>query len=175
MLAQSCGWIYPYKNVCIATERPTICRVDRNGLIHSENGPAVAYPDGFAVHGWHGVRVPGEWIERPDQVKPGDILSTRNIEQRAAGIAIIGMEKMLDKLDHQVIDSDPDPERGDLIQVRLPELPEPGYYLRALCPRNGRIMEPVNATEMDSLTVKAAQAWRLGIPTSEFVYPNRRT
>jgi hypothetical protein len=65
--------------------------------------------------------------------------------------------------------------KGDLVEVRLPDLPDPVYYLSAYCPRNGRIMEAVNPSEMDEMTVKGAQAWRLGIPASEFVYPTVRT
>jgi len=175
LLCQSCGWIYPYERICIATERPNVCSVDSNGLIHGDVGPAIAYPDGFQVHAWHGVRVPSKWIERASEVTPTEILSEPNVEKRAAGVAIIGMEKMLDSLDHTVVDSDPDPERGDLIKVNLDGIPRPGFYLRALCPRNGRIMEAVNDQEMDELTVRAAQAWRLGIPASEFIYPERRT
>ena len=175
LLSKSCGWIYPYGETCIATERPTTCTVDNNGLIHSETGPAIAYPDGFQVHAWHGVRVPPKWINSPQDVAPSEILSEQNVEKRAAGIAIIGMEKMLDSLDHKIVDSDPDPERGDLIEIKLDGFPRPGFYLRALCPRNGRIMEAVNDQEMDEMTVRGAQAWRLGIPASEFTYPERRT
>ena len=43
---------------------------------------------------------------------------------------------MLDVLDAKVIDSDPDPDHGDLIELTLPGLPEPGLFLRAYCKRN---------------------------------------
>ena len=91
---------------------------------------------------------------------------------RAAGIAILGMDKMLDRLDHRIIDSDPDPMHGDLIEVLLPDLPDPVRYLRAQCPRNGTICEGVPST---AKSVLEAQAWRVGIPASEFVYPSKRT
>jgi len=135
----------------------------------------MAFADGFGVHAWHGTRVPAEWIENTDQIGATEILRTENVEQRAAGVAILGMEKMLNDLEHRIVDSDPDPERGDLIEVKLPDLPNPGFYLRADCPRNGRIMEAVNAAELDEMTVRGAQAWRLGIPASEFIYPEKRT
>jgi len=172
LLAQSCGWIYPYDKVCVATERPTICAVNERGLIHRETGPAILYPDGFAVYAWHGVQLPADWIEQRDTIDPATILAARNVEQRAAGISMIGMAKVLDRLDHKIIDSDPDPMRGDLIAVRLPDLPRPARYLKARCPRNGIICEgvPEHIT-----SVKEAQAWRLGIPASKFEYPEKRT
>ena len=169
------GFRVMHEKFCIVCDFPEFIRADENNLPHCETGPSHKWRDGWSLYHWHGVRVPGEWIENRDSLDPITVLKCENVEQRAAGVAIIGMERMLDKLDHQIIDSDPDPEHGDLIRVALPDLPDPGYYLRAFCPRNGRIMEAVNASAMDELTVKAAQAWRLGIPTSEFTYPERRT
>ena len=82
------------------------------------------------------------------------------------------MARMLDKLPHKIIDSDPDPLRGDLIQVTIKDLPDPVRYLSAHCPRNGRIMEavPNNIT-----SVIGAQAWRVGLLEADFTYPEKRT
>ncbi len=173
--SETCGALYPYKEIAFVSRRPTKLHFNQQRVLHCENGPAMAFGDGFSIHAWNGTRVPSHWIEAPEKVDPTEILKTKNVEQRAAGVAIVGMERMLDKLDHKVIDSDTNPEHGDLIEVKLPDLPRPGVYLRAYCPRNGRIMEAVNPAEMDEMTVKAAQAWRLGIPTPEFTYPERRT
>ncbi len=173
--SETCGALYPYKEIAFVSRRPTKLHFNQQRVLHCENGPAMAFGDGFSIHAWNGTRVPSHWIEAPEKVDPTEILKTENVEQRAAGVAIVGMERMLDKLDHKVIDSDENPEHGDLIEVKLPDLPRPGVYLRAYCPRNGRIMEAVNPAEMDEMSVKAAQAWRLGIPTPEFTYPERRT
>jgi len=169
------GVSYFYPGLAFVSDRPDFIGKDEQMRLHCETGPALSFTDGYAVHAWHGTNVPAKWVEETSSVDPVDVLKTENVEQRAAGVAILGMEKMLDRLDHKIVDSDPDPERGDLIKVSLPDLPNPGYYLRALCPRNGRIMEAVNANELDEMTVRGAQAWRLGIPAKEFVYPERRT
>ncbi|MEL7397995.1 MAG: DUF6745 domain-containing protein, partial [Pseudomonadota bacterium] len=173
--AETCGCLYPYEGIAFVSRRPTRLVFNDNQLLHSEVGPAMEFADGFAIHAWNGVRVPKKWIESSSLVAPAEVLSTQNVEQRAAGISIIGMAKMLDKLDHKILDSDPDPSHGDLVQVMLPDLPDPVFYLKAECPRNGTIMEPVNPHEMDEMSVLAAQAWRVGIPTSEFIYPTVRT
>jgi hypothetical protein len=172
---KTCGVAYLYPRMAFVSDRPEIIAKDPETRLHSETGPALLYRDGYSVHAWHGVNVPNEWIEGRDTLAPQDVLKCANVEQRAAGVAILGMDRMLDQLEHTIIDSDADPERGDLIRVKLPDLPEPGYYLRALCPRNGRIMEAVNNREMDEMTVRGAQAWRLGIPAAEFTYPEKRT
>jgi hypothetical protein len=173
-VAENCGWVWPFENIAIVTDRPDRI-VLADGILHSETGPAIRYRDGFAVYAWNGVRVPGRWIEDKDTIGAEEILSCENVEQRAAGISIIGMARVLDSLDHEIIDSDPNPLHGDLIAIRIPDIPERVFYLRAQCPRNGTIMEPVNPDEMDEMTVHAAQAWRVGLPSSEFVYPTVRT
>ena len=79
---------------------------------------------------------------------------------------------MLDKLDHKIIDSDPNPDHGDLLEVALPGLPNPGRYLKATCPRNGPFMEGVpNETQ----TVIGAHAWRHGENPNTYQFPTERT
>ena len=178
-LAQSCGWIIPCSGICFASERHTICMLDEAGRIHAENGPAVAYRDGFAIHAWHGVRVPARWIDGRATLDPVEVLKTQNVEQRAAGCAIIGWAKMSDKLDRRIIDGDPDSDMGALIELTLPGLPEPGRFLMARCPRNGTICEGVpRQSDIDGLPIEtalAAQAWRIGDPQSEYQHPLVRT
>jgi hypothetical protein len=128
--------------------------------------------DGWAIHAWRGTVVPAHWIDQRESLTPGEVLKTENVEQRAAGCAIIGWPKMLSVLKAKVIDADPDPSHGELIEVKLPGLPKPGRFLKAECPRNGTICEgvPNNIT-----TVLAAQAWRVGLEPHEFTHPTVRT
>jgi hypothetical protein len=79
---------------------------------------------------------------------------------------------MLAALSSKLIDHDPDPSHGDLIDLRLPGLDEPGRFLKAECPRNGTIVEGV---PRNINTVLEAQAWRVGLTPSEFLYPPVRT
>jgi hypothetical protein len=48
------GWWWPFERVAVLSERPTVCRRDQQGRPHGLDGPALAYPDGFTVHAWHG-------------------------------------------------------------------------------------------------------------------------
>lgn len=79
---------------------------------------------------------------------------------------------MLSVLDSKTIDHDPDPSHGDLIELRLPGLDQPGRFLKAECPRNGTIVEGVPG---NIKTVLEAQAWRVGLHPTEFSYPAVRT
>ena len=62
-LSKSAGWALPYRDICFVSERHTTLLRDERGRLHAEDGPAVRYPDGWAVWAWHGVRVPQEVIE----------------------------------------------------------------------------------------------------------------
>ena len=48
-IAQSCGWFIPCEDVCFASERPNVLKLNASGKIHSDNGPAVVFPDGWKV------------------------------------------------------------------------------------------------------------------------------
>jgi hypothetical protein len=64
-LAQSAGWALPHENICWVSERHHLLARDDRGRLHALDGPACAYPDGWAIYAVHGVRVPGYVIERP--------------------------------------------------------------------------------------------------------------
>lgn len=171
-VAKECGWIWAFDTCAIITDRPTEIRKDEEHRLHSEVGPALSYPGHFEIYAWNGTRVPKKWILDPDGTPPEEILAEPNVEVRAAGVAIVGMAKMLEKLDHKIIDSNENPEYGDVVAVTIPDLPEPVLYLKAECPRNGTIMEGLPP---GIRTVRAAQAWRVGLEEHEFQFPEVRT
>src|SRR5262249_26965433 len=56
-LARSAGWWWwPHRDAVLLGERPESVRLDDQGRLHDPRGPALAYPDGWAVWAWHGVR-----------------------------------------------------------------------------------------------------------------------
>ncbi len=169
------GFRVMHEEFCMVCDFPEILNVNDNNQPHCEDGPSHKWRDGWALYHWHGTKVPAHWIEDKSNLDPNEILKTENVEQRAAGCQIIGWHKMLDHLDHKIIDSDPDPEHGDLIEVTLDGLPEPEWYLKFECPRNGVMMEGVNRRELSEPTVFAAQAWKSPLPNHLFTYPKTRT
>ncbi len=68
-LAKSTGPCYTYENYCLMTERPIKATYDERELLHSTDGPALLYRDGFKVYAINGVRIPGDVaeivVERP--------------------------------------------------------------------------------------------------------------
>jgi len=158
--------------VAAISDRPECINLDAEGRLHCETGPAIRYPDGWSLYAWHGTVLPERWIMERATIDPTEILREENVELRAAGAACIGWPRMLTALDYKIIDADPDPMHGELIELRLEGLPKPGRFLKAWCPRNGDIVEGVP----DNIkTVIEAQAWRVGLTPAEFSYPTVRT
>ena len=86
---------------------------------------------------------------------------------------------MLSVLKSKTINDSGSDDIGQLIELTLPGLDEPGRFLKAVCPRNGIIVEGVpRMSDIDGLPIEtalAAQAWRVGDPLSEYEHPAIRT
>lgn len=178
-IGHQCEWWWPFDNMVICSERPEAIKWDENRRLHAENGPAIRYGDGYSLYAWHGTRLPAEWIEQRKTIDPLVILQETNVEKRTAGIQCIGYNRMFEHLNGKIIDDSGDPDIGELVEITIPGLSQPGRFLRAECPRNGRIFEgcPM-VSEIDGLpinTAVSAQAWRNGLRADEYQQPPVRT
>ena len=68
--------------LAIVSERPLVVAHDGEGRLHAEDGPALAFGDGYTVHAWHGVAVERDVIESPEAITIGAI--DRERQRRAA-------------------------------------------------------------------------------------------
>ena len=173
------GFRVMHEEFCMVSNFPEVILKDDQNRPHCENGPSHRWRDGWSLYHWHGTKVPSHWIEERATLDPVEVMKESNVELRAAGAAIIGWPRMVKHLKRKVIDGDPETDLGALIELTLPGLSEPGRFLQAICPRNGIIVEGVPyVSDIDQLpinTVIAAQAWRDGLPTSEYQHPIFRT
>ena len=94
-LAKSAGWALPHANICWVTERHTILKLDNRGRLHSLDGPACAYPDGWAIHAVHGVRVPADIIEQRSSITVDRIKAASNAEVRRVMIELFGEDRWI--------------------------------------------------------------------------------
>jgi len=60
-LIKLCGWIFPYKNTCLVSERPIKLSFDSQNHFHALGSPAIEFADGFCVYAYHGVRLPQKY------------------------------------------------------------------------------------------------------------------
>ena len=173
--ARLCGPMYAYDGVAFVSRRPNVLCFDDRQRLHSETGAAMAFPSGYALHAWHGVRVPAHWIENRESLLAQEVMATQNLEVRRAGIEIMGWAKILDQLQGRLVGADDDPEIGSVIELRLPDLDRAHLFLRVRC-ATGRdfalcLPPDFSATRGYSLP-HCAQAFLTGLTPSEWRKPS---
>ncbi|MES2874469.1 MAG: hypothetical protein V4708_12150, partial [Bacteroidota bacterium] len=103
-LSKDVGWIFPYKDLCVLTEKPISLHLNANGRLHNEKGPCIEWPDGWNFYALNGVRVPA-WIvtTSADKLDPKKIMKLPNAEQRVLAIKKLGAHNMLEALEAKSI------------------------------------------------------------------------
>jgi len=124
-VAKNAGWFLPHEKICWISERHTVVSKDDAGQLHNESGPAVLYPDGFAIYKIHGVTVPAFVIENSEQITVDVIEAEQNSEVRRCMIDRYGRGKYLKDTGAQVIHQD---DWGTLYRKDIPG-PEPMVFV----------------------------------------------
>jgi hypothetical protein len=95
-IAKTAGWYLPHKHICWISERPTILCINKQNHLHSEDSPAVVYPDGWYIYALNGVRMPDEYVMQPaEQMDLQVILRERNVDIRRELLRKVGVSRML--------------------------------------------------------------------------------
>ena len=166
-VTESAGWWLPHEKICWVSERHNVCSLDDEQRIHAEDGPAIAYPDGWAIWAWHGVRVPQKVIEQPLTLTPEEIRDEQNQEVRRVMLDRFGTERFLREVGAALVHEDEFGKlwaaelRGDepLVMVEVVNsTPEPDgsfkdYWLRV--PPSIR-------------TAREAVAWTFDVPGAKY-------
>jgi hypothetical protein len=88
-VARSIGWLQCHEHTCWLAQRPDILRGDAAGRLHSANGPALRFPDGWSVWAWKGVEVPRWMIGQPEKITLACIDGETNVQVRCCMIEIM--------------------------------------------------------------------------------------
>ncbi|WP_330172635.1 hypothetical protein OG875_02955 [Streptomyces sp. NBC_01498] len=172
-VAAHAGWWWPYENATVVCERPVELHRDEAGRLDRGDGPALAYPDGFALHAWRGMPVPAEFLAGLGSLDPARIRAEENAELRRVMLEHYGYDRYLAESGAEPLHKD---ETGILWRIALEgdedvvmvevvnSTPEPDgtnrtYWLRV--PPTTR-------------TAKQGVAWTFGLGAEEYV-PVRQT
>ncbi|MEV5574035.1 DUF6745 domain-containing protein [Spirillospora sp. NPDC052269] len=182
-LARSCGWWWPGDDVCVVSERPVDVRSepapDGGRRLHSLDGPAVRYADGWGFHAVNGTRVP-EWVVTDPT--PGRIAAELNIEVRRCAIERMGWDAYIEAAGLRLLSTAPDPG-NPASELCLFDLPSHtwGSPARLLVAVNGSL-ERDGTRRRYGLTVPAdlpdplaAAAWTYGLDSDQYARLQRRT
>ncbi|MEU4161719.1 DUF6745 domain-containing protein [Actinoplanes sp. NPDC026670] len=112
--ASRAGWWWPHTEFVVVTEPPVTFRAEWTGpqgdpqaaggwRLHSTDGPAAEWPDGFRVYAWHGDAVPAAVIEKDGEVPDGPHRTVR------AAIALIGWNSYIRRARWRLVGRAEDP------------------------------------------------------------------
>lgn len=105
-VAAVAGWWWPFAGACIITERPTVLHRDQAGSLHCDSGPALAYPDSWSIHAWHGLCIPAWLVEDKARITPHAIEAEANAELRRVMLEIFGFDKYIEARGARLIAED---------------------------------------------------------------------
>ncbi|MGW0122772.1 DUF6745 domain-containing protein [Streptomyces sp. NPDC003327] len=94
-VAEHAGWWWPYENVAVVCERPAELHRDEAGRLDRGDGPALAFPDGFALHAWRGMPVSADFLARLADLTPERIRDEENAELRRVMLEYYGYDRYL--------------------------------------------------------------------------------
>ncbi|WP_369245318.1 DUF6745 domain-containing protein [Streptomyces sp. R41] len=185
-LARTTGWWWPGEGLCVMAERPTEMHTepqpnsDHGELrLHRDDGPAVRFADGAAVHVLHGAHVPS-WVVTGPTVER--IHAERNVEVRRTAIERIGWGVYIDQAGLQLVATADDPGNPGS-ELHLYDVPRElwGRPVRLLLAVNGSV-EPDGRRRRYGLSVPAhfddpvaAAGWSYGLSPEHYAQLVRRT
>ncbi len=160
-----------HEEFCVVSDFPDVLMMDDQYRPHCQDGPTHRWSDGWELYHWHGVAVPSNWINDPKSLSASEALRWENIEQRRAACEIKGWASILKELKAKVINTDADPQIGELVEVNLPDIGKE-RFLRVLCGTQREFALPV---PKEMKTAWEANAWTFGFDAKDFVKPEVRT
>ncbi|MGV9315674.1 DUF6745 domain-containing protein [Streptomyces sp. NPDC003691] len=172
-IAAAAGWWWPYEKAVVICERPTELHRDEAGRLDHGAGPALRFPDGFALYAWRGMPVPAAFLDELSSLTPLRIRTEENAELRRVMLEFYGYERYLAEVGARPMDQDeagklwriPMTGDEDVVMVEVVNsTPEPDgtyrtYWLRV----------PPSTT-----TAKEGVAWTFGLDEKEYT-PLRQT
>ncbi len=94
-LAAHVGWVLAHRDCCWLVERPSDIRRDTARRLHSADGPALQFADGWSGYFWKGIRVRQEYIEDPQGITLQTIEGQRDIFVRRCMIEILTPQRFI--------------------------------------------------------------------------------
>ncbi|MEV5434364.1 DUF6745 domain-containing protein [Streptomyces sp. NPDC052701] len=172
-VCRSAGWWWPFARVAVVSERPVALHRDEAGRLDRGDGPALAYPDGFALHAWRGMPVPAAFLAELPSLTPERIRSEENAELRRVMLEHYGYDRYLADSGARPLHRD---ETGTLWRIDLPD-DEPVVMVEVL----NSTPEPDGTRRTywlrvppSTRTAKAGVAWTFGLQADVYA-PVRET
>jgi hypothetical protein len=162
-LAGNASAVMCLDGMAFVCEKPSSFHLDEQMRLHSAEGPAIAFNDGFREYAWEGVLVPDFVVMDPQSITVPLIEENRNAMVRRVMIERYGMARYM--LDAKVTPIQED-EWGTLFRRQLPD-DEALVLLRVVnsTPEpDGTYKEYFLRVPPDMETARQAVAWTFDLP-----------
>ncbi|WP_286158329.1 DUF6745 domain-containing protein [Streptomyces sp. CB03911] len=172
-VARHAGWWWPYERVALVAARPTALHRDEAGRLDRADGPALAYPDGFALHAWRGMPVPEDFLAGLDGLTTARIREEENAELRRVMLEHYGYDRYLADSGAEPLHRD---ETGVLWRIQLPD-DEPVVMVEVVnstAEPDGTFRTYWLRVPPATRTARAGVAWTFGVPEQDY-HPERET
>ncbi|QDY81378.1 hypothetical protein FQU76_29395 [Streptomyces qinzhouensis] len=115
-IAAAAGWWWPYEKTVVICERPVELHRDEAGRLDHGAGPALRFPDGFALYAWRGMPVPAAFLDELPSIDPARIQREENAELRRVMLEFYGYDRYLAESGARPVHKD---EAGTLWRIRM--------------------------------------------------------
>ncbi|MEV6212334.1 DUF6745 domain-containing protein [Kitasatospora sp. NPDC051914] len=172
-MAGQTGWWWPYEQVALVAERPTVLHRDEAGRLDRADGPALAFADGFELHAWRGMPVPADFLGGLGGLTPEHIRDEENAELRRVMLEHYGYDRYLAESGAEPLHRD---ETGVLWRIVLPD-DEPVVMVEVVnstAEPDGTFRTYWLRVPPSTRTARAGVAWTFGVTEEEY-RPQRET
>ncbi|GHH93977.1 DUF6745 domain-containing protein [Streptomyces capillispiralis] len=118
LVCRSAGWWWPFEKVAVVCERPVALHRDEAGRLDHGDGPALEFPDGFALCAWRGMPVTRAFLDELRTLTPERIRQEDNAELRRVMLEYYGYDRYLSDSGAQPLHRD---GTGTLWRIALPD------------------------------------------------------
>ena len=149
---ENANWWFPFDTYCAVVDRPLRIELNDEGRLHSLEGKAMEFRDGFGLWYINGVEVNEQIVMKPETLTFEQIRDEDNAEIKRIMIEQHGWDKYLESVPHEVVEV----SASDKFHEALIKL-EDMLVLLCSCPSTGRVY----ALEVDPSisSVKEARGW----------------
>ena len=160
------SFIIPYEGIAFVSETPKISWEE--GKLHNTEGKAVEYADGYGLYSLFGVNFDEKLFKKvtSKKVTLKTIFSIENMEQRMAGLKLVGVEKLLKSKHSTKLDKS---DRGNTLYKIEYVFDQTAYYLHYKCPSTGRVyvsgIDPEVGVGGDA---DECMGWKFGLSKEEY-------
>ncbi len=172
-ICSSACWSWPHTEFCMVSDRPTKVLRDNQGRLHSLEGQAIEWSDGWGIYSIHGVTFNKELYERvvARNMTFTDVMKLDNIEQRMIALRLLDPDQLLTGANAELISTGT--FGAQIYRIDNEDLfDEVAYFARYSCPSTGRVyisgIDPNVAKQYDG-DADWCMAWKQSLTKDEYL------